>query len=87
MNFLTSCSKCIRLTSISVRQVSLKGFRLVSPEENSPHNPNSNPNRKWGLGGGGAIFLGGNCPDTSLKTVLTFWNVVLVSAMLALNVF
>ena len=63
-----------------------KGFRLISPEENSPHNPNSNPNRKWGLGGG-AIFLGGNCPDTSLKTVLTFWNVVLVSAMLALNVF
>ena len=47
----------------------LKGSRTIAPEEDCPPNlnsnnnpkPNPNPNR-------GAIFLGGNCPDTSLKT-------------------
>ena len=39
----------------------------VAPKENppSPHpktNPNPNPD------GGGAIFLGGNCPDTIQRT-------------------
>ena len=46
-----------------------KGSRTIAPEENCPPpnpktNPNPNPNPNLNRG---AIFLGGNCPDTTGK--------------------
>ena len=52
--------------------ISLTGARKIAPRKIAP-SPNSSANPKpnsdpdgGGWGGGGAIFLGGNFPDTSL---------------------
>ena len=46
------------------------GSRTIAPEKNYP---NPNPNHNWG-----AIFLGGNCPDTIM--IYEALLVILVSA-------
>ena len=47
----------------------INGSRTIAPEEKCPPktNPNSNPNPNPN---GGAIFFGGNCPDTIINTFL-----------------
>ena len=54
---------------------SLKSARKIAPPSNPNPNPNSNPKPKPK----GAIFLWGNCPDTSIYNVEQHWKVVILT--------